>query len=96
MTRSLFGRFPPSLDRHIVTDGWFCMWLPQTAPRDFDRKDGLARHLERVREFIVLQLMYEDRLRRGIEPAWAGPEWDHGDNGHRQWLREHVNHSVAK
>jgi len=82
------GRFPPSLDRHVVGDGKFCLWLPQTAPNDFDLEDGLRRHLDRVREFLVLQLMYEDRRRRGIEPFWPGPVWDHGTTGHERWLRE--------
>jgi hypothetical protein len=84
------GRFPPSLDRHVVGDGKFCLWLPQTAPNDFDLEDGLRRHLDRVREFLVLQLIYEDRKRRGIEPAWPGPIWDHGNAGHEQWLQEQL------
>jgi len=84
------GRFPPSLDRHVVGDGKFCLWLPQTAPNDFDLEEGLRRHLDRVREFLVLQLIYEDRKRRGIEPAWPGPVWDHGNAGHEQWLREEL------
>ncbi len=86
-TRDPSGRFPPDVDRHVTTDGWFCMWLPQTAPTDFDTADGLALHLDRVREFILLQLMYEDRLRRGRAPAWPGPAWGHGDEGHREWVR---------
>jgi len=89
-TRDPIGRFPPSLDRHILPGGWFCLWLPQTAPNDFHLSDGLARHLDRVREFLVLQLIYEDRVRRGIQPAWPAPAWEHGDAGHRQWLQEEV------
>lgn len=77
-TRDPAGRFPPDVDRHVMTDGWFCLWIPQTAPTDFDRADGLALHLDRVGEFILLQLMYEDRLRRGRTPAWPGPAWGHG------------------
>jgi hypothetical protein len=84
------GRFPPSPDRHIWSDGQFCMWLPQTAPNDFHLPDGLAHHLDRVREFLILQLMYDDRLRRGITPAWPGPAWAHGDAAHQEWLREQV------
>jgi len=84
------GRFPPSPDRHIEKGGKFCLWLPQTAPNDFDLEDGLRRHLDRVREFLILQLMYEDRKRRGIDPAWPGPIWDHRSAGHEQWLREQL------
>jgi hypothetical protein len=89
-TRDPVGRFPPSLDRHVLPDGWFCLWLPQTAPNDFHLPEGLALHLDRVREFLLLQLIYEDRVRRGIQPAWPGPAWDHGDAGHTQWLREQL------
>ena len=86
-TRDPAARFPPDVDRHVMPDGWFCMWIPQTAPTDFGTADGLALHLDRVREFILLQLMYEDRLRRGRTPAWPGPAWGHGDEGHREWVR---------
>jgi hypothetical protein len=98
-TRDPVGRFPPSLDRHILSGGWFCLWLPQTAPNDFHLPDGLVRHLDRVREFLILQLMYDDRVRRGIQPPWPGPAWDHGNAGHRQWLQEQVgglNHDQLK
>jgi len=86
-TRDPVGRFPPDVDRHVMPDGWFCMWIPHAAPTDFDTADGLALHLDRVREFIVLQLMYEDRLRRGRTPTWPGPAWGHGEKGHREWVR---------
>ena len=86
-TRDPAGRFPPDVDRHIMTDGWFCMWIPQAAPNDFDTADGLELHLDRAREFILLQLMYEDRLRRGRTPAWPGSAWGHGEEGHREWVR---------
>lgn len=77
-------------DRHIEHDGRFCLWHPLTEPQDFDGPDGLALHLDRVRQFLRLQLRYENRQLRGLEPYWMGPQWDHGDDGHRQWVREHV------
>ena len=86
--RDTARRFPPDGHRHVEPDGAFCMWLPQTDPSRFDRPDGLARYLRRVREFIVLQLMYEQRRRLNITPRWAGPEWPHGVDGHKQWVRE--------
>lgn len=82
-------RFDPTGDNHVEPSGRFCMWLPQTAPvADFCRPGGLLRYLERVREFILLQLAYETRKRLDITPHWCGNEWDHGDGGHRQWLSE--------
>ena len=84
------GQFEPHEDRHIGQDGWFCMWLPQRAPDDFDKSDGLARHFDRVREFLLLQLMFDSRSRRNLLPFWPGEQWGHGPDGHRQWLREQV------
>lgn len=82
-------RFPRAVpDRHINSDGSFCMWLPMLEPQDFDHREGLAKHLARIRSFIQLQLMYEDRERRGIRPFWPGPQWGHGESGYREWLRE--------
>src|SRR5438128_2165162 len=49
-TRDPAGRFPDDVDRHVMTDGSFCMWMPQAAPTDFGTADGLALHLDRVRE----------------------------------------------
>jgi hypothetical protein len=84
-------QFEPHRDRHIrQEDGWFCMWLPQRAPDDFDKPDGLARHFERVREFLLLQLMFDDRRRRNLKPYWPGEQWSHGSDGHRQWVRERI------
>lgn len=90
-TRETTGEIPWEIDRHISpVDGTFCMWLPQTAPRDFDTTEGLLLHLDRVREFLLLQILYDDNLRRGRMPAWEGPEWNHGTAGHRQWTREQI------
>ena len=84
-------RFPPSPDRHIESDGRFCMWLPQTEPSDFGTEGGLALYLARVREFIVLQFMFEFRRARNIAPAWPGEAWGHGVEGHEEWIREQLN-----
>lgn len=82
-------RFPPDPERHIEPDGKFCLWLPQVAPH-FDSPDGLAQHLHRVREFLVLQLMYELRRKRNITPRWPGDAWGHGIDGHEEWVREQI------
>jgi SEC-C motif len=81
-------QLPPDLERHIVTDGQFCLWLPQRAPRDFHEEWGLLAHLDRVREFLHLQCIYEVRKRLGVDPLWPGKEWDHALKAHHQWLRE--------
>lgn len=89
-TRETARAIPWDIDRHIAVDGTFCMWLPQTAPRDFDTTDGLALHLDRVREFFLLQVLYDDNLRRGRTPTWEGPAWGHGLAGHQEWVREQI------
>lgn len=83
------GRFERIPDRHVESDGRFCMWLPWLAPtREFRTADGLATYLARVQEFIDLQLKYEARERHGIEPFWPGPQWGHGADGFREWFIE--------
>jgi len=85
------GRFPPSSERHVERDGRFCLWLPPRAPRHrFRQPDGLSFFLDRVREFLRLQLTYETRVRRGKVPHWPGPEWGHGDDGYDEWARENL------
>ncbi|WNB85771.1 SEC-C metal-binding domain-containing protein [Cellulomonas sp. ATA003] len=84
------ARFARDPDRHIETDGRFCMWLPHTDYDDFAKPDGLARHLNRIREFITLQIICEGRIARQIAPCWPGEQWGHGNDGYREWLREHV------
>ena len=84
------GTFTPEHDRHIRDDGWLCLWLRHAAPMYFAEADGLERYLADLREFLVLQQMYDDRKRRNITPYWPGPQWDHGAAGHRQWIREHI------
>jgi hypothetical protein len=82
-------RFPRIPDRHVESDGRFCMWLPWLAPaREFRTAEGLAIYLARVQEFIGLQLQYEARERRGIKPFWPGPQWGHGADGFREWFTE--------
>ena len=77
-------------DRHIGADGQMCLWLSTTAPADFGTADGLELHLDRVREFFLLQVMYDDNVRRGRTPPWPGPQWAHNAEGYRQWVREQV------
>lgn len=85
------GRFPPNSERHVEGDGRFCLWLPPKAPHQrFRQPEGLPYFLDRVREFLRLQVIYETRVRRGKIPHWPGPEWGHGEDGYDQWAREHL------
>lgn len=83
------GQFPPDPDRHVESDGRFCLWVPEAAPtRAFRAAGGLALYLCRVQEFIYLQLMYEVRRKHGVEPYWPGDAWGHGNDGHREWIEQ--------
>ncbi|MEV6827778.1 hypothetical protein [Amycolatopsis sp. NPDC051102] len=85
----MVGRFDRSGENHVERTGRFCMWLPLTAPvADFQRPGGLARYLDLVCQFVRLQVMYEERRRRGIEPHWRWADWEHGTAGYEQWFRE--------
>ncbi|MFJ7216947.1 hypothetical protein [Amycolatopsis sp. NPDC098790] len=82
-------RFDRDGANHVEASGRFCMWLPLTAPvADFQRPGGLARYLVLVCQFIKLQVMYEERRRRGVEPHWRWADWEHGTAGYEQWFRE--------
>lgn len=88
-TYDLVNQLPREEDRHIESSGRFCLWLPQTAPVDeFQRPGGLCLYVARLQEFLALQLMYDARKKHNIVPHWAGEEWEHGSEGHRQWFRE--------
>jgi hypothetical protein len=90
------GRFPRIPDRHVESNGRFCMWLPWLAPtREFRTADGLAIYLAQVQEFIGLQLQYEAREHRGIEPFWPGSQWRHGAAGFREWFTEETRKLTA-
>jgi SEC-C motif len=90
------GHFPPDGERHVEdhdSKGWrWCLWLPQAPEVDFAEPEPLGPFLEKVRGFIVKQLIYEDRIRRGIprSQAWPGPAWAHGHQGHVQWIHEQL------
>jgi hypothetical protein len=82
-------RFPPAPERHIGEDGFYCLWLPQTAPTDFHKTDGFRLFFDRLHLFLEKQFAFDDRKRRGMAPFWPGPDWQHGGAGHSQWLEEY-------
>lgn len=82
-------RFERDSENHVEASGRFCMWLPLTAPiADFQRPGGLRRYLDLVSDFVRLQVMYEERRRRGVKPHWPWADWAHGRAGYEQWFHE--------
>jgi len=90
------GHFPPDGERHVEGHGllgWrWCLWLPQAPDVDFTDPEPLGPFLEKVRGFIFKQLIYQDRVRRGVprDQAWPGPAWAHGQQGHVDWIQEQL------
>jgi hypothetical protein len=90
------GHFPPDGERHVEDHGvrgcrW-CLWLPQAPEVDFTDPEPLGPFLGKVRGFIFKQLIYQDRVRRGVPKtqAWPGSAWAHGQQGHLQWIKEQL------
>lgn len=76
------GRFLPSLDRHILKDGQFCLWLPPCSPWDRDDPYRLLRFLDEVTVFLERQLIYEATGER----EWPGRQYAHGAAGYREFM----------
>ena len=84
-------RFRPDGERHVEdhVEGWrFCLELDAAPDIDFADEQGLQSLLQNLRGFIVKQIMYEERLRRGHPHPWPGHAWDHGTAGHVEWLSD--------
>lgn len=90
------GHFPPDGERHVEDHGvrgWrWCLWLPQAPEVDFTDPEPLGPFLEKVRGFILKQVIYQERVRQGVPKAqaWPGPAWAHGKQGHMEWIQEQL------
>jgi hypothetical protein len=78
------GRFPPSLDRHILRDGQCCLWLPPRSRWKPYDPDALLPFLDEVALFIDRQLVYDATGSK----EWPGGEYPHGRAGYGEFLRE--------
>ena len=76
------GRFPTSLDRHILKNGQFCLWLPPRSPWDKDDPRKLLRFLDEVTVFLERQLVYDATGRQ----EWPGAQYKHGTDGYEQFM----------
>lgn len=76
------GRFVPSLDRHILKDGQFCLWLPPCSPWSKDNPCRLLRFLDEVTVFLERQLVY-DAINGQL---WPGPQFKHGVDGYDEFM----------
>lgn len=76
------GYFPTSLDRHILKDGQFCLWLPPCSPWNKDDPHRLLRFLDEVTVFLERQLVYD--ATGGT--MWPGPQYKHGTDGYEEFM----------
>ncbi len=83
------GRFPVSLDRHIIKGGQFCLWLPPCSPWDKEDPKRLLRFLDEVAAFLERQMIFEAT---GI---WPGDHYRHGRHGYEQFMSAILDGNVA-
>ena len=72
VVRETGGRWQPSMDRHIVTGGAFCLGLPGVDVPDVRTVPGFREFLLRLLLFLRDQFVYDDLVR------WPGLDWPHG------------------
>jgi hypothetical protein len=74
------GRFPVSDDRHIVTGGRFCLWLPPCSRWEKDDPKRLVRFLDEVTVFLERQLVYD------VTGDWPGEQYKHRAAGYEEFM----------
>jgi hypothetical protein len=65
-------RWHTDVDRHIVAEGRFCLWLPHVDPPDVRTPERFRLFLLRLLLFLRDQFVFDDLGR------WPGPAWPHG------------------
>jgi hypothetical protein len=76
------GRFPVSVDRHIISEGRFCLWLPPCSPWDKNDPSRLLRFLDEVSVFLERQLVYDATGHQ----EWPGRQYKHGTAGYEEFM----------
>ena len=71
-------------DRHICSNGQFCLWLPPNSPWSADDPQVLLKFLDQLSVFLDRQLIYD------VTGEWPGPHYDHGPGGYRQFIVEQL------
>jgi hypothetical protein len=75
--------FPRDVDRHILSSGAFCLWLPPCSPwDDADPDRSLLRFLDEVTVFLERQLVYDATGAK----QWPGPQYRHGKYGYLDFM----------
>lgn len=84
------GRFQRGLERHLLSDGYCCLWLHPESRWDPEDPNALRVFLDELALFFDRQLIYDVTLK------WPGPAWGHGAKGYLEFAREQLsNDEVA-
>jgi len=75
-------------DRHICSNGQFCLWLPPNSRWSTDDPQALLPFLDELSVFLDRQLIYDET------GEWPGPHYDHGPHGYRQFIVEQLHGDV--
>lgn len=79
-------RWVPDLDRHLLANHQFCLWLAFVDMPDVTTPEGLRDFLLRLIPFLRDQFVFDDR-----GGSWPGAEWAHGPTAaYAQHLIEHL------
>lgn len=65
-------RWKPELDRHLMRNHQFCLWLAQVDTPQVVTSEQFREFLLRLYPFLQDQFVFDDIGR------WPGPEWKHG------------------
>jgi hypothetical protein len=65
-------RWRPELDRHIVANNEFCLWLALVDTPDVATQNGFRRFVQALVLFLHDQFVFDDL------GCWPSPDWRHG------------------
>lgn len=66
------ARWKPELDRHLMQNHQFCLWLPRVDTPRVNTVEQFREFVLRLHVFLRDQFVFDDIGR------WPGPEWKHG------------------
>lgn len=72
------GRWPADPDRHIVTGGAFCLFLPRVDAPTLKTDLQVLAFVDDIHVFLRQQIILDSQLRFDASARFPGPEWPHG------------------
>lgn len=80
------------IDGHIFSDWSLCLFVQGELDFSFRDFNALERLLEVIKTFLILQRVYQRRVRReletGVKAQWPGPQRSHGLDGYIEAIRD--------